>query len=97
MDFQREESQSGEGGRRSQAMPRVSIVLTTYNRAEALSKTLDTLLVQSLIDFELIVCDDCSTDRTPEVVTEYAARDPRIIYQRNQRNLRMPGNLNVKA
>lgn len=76
-------------------MPRVSIVLTTYNRAEALSKTLDTLLIQSLGDFELIVCDDCSTDNTADLVSAYASRDARILYQRNPRNLRMPGNLNA--
>lgn len=73
----------------------VSLCLTTYNRAKVLSLTLDSLLVQSFGDFELIVSDDCSTDRTAEVVAAYQARDPRVRYRRNSTNLGMPGNLNA--
>jgi glycosyltransferase involved in cell wall biosynthesis len=75
-------------------VPRVSIVLTTYNRAEALKQTLDTLVTQTLRDFELIICDDASTDNTEDVARRYTAGDRRIVYRRNTRNLRMPGNLN---
>jgi glycosyltransferase involved in cell wall biosynthesis len=73
---------------------RVSIVLTAYNRADALRLTLDSLLNQTFEDFELLICDDVSRDRTETVGREYAARDSRIIYHRNSRNLGMPGNLN---
>jgi glycosyltransferase involved in cell wall biosynthesis len=74
--------------------PPVSIVLTTYNRAAALAATLDTLLVQTFGDFELIVCDDCSPDNTEEVVRRYRERDSRIRYHRHAKNVGMPGNLN---
>ena len=74
--------------------PEVSVVLTTYNRADALRETLDTLIRQTFRDFELIICDDASKDCTRDVAMEYVARDPRIKYHRNEPNLGMPGNLN---
>ena len=75
--------------------PSVSICLTTYNRSSLLPSTLDSLLGQDYGDFELIISDNCSTDSTTEICREYAARDPRIRYFRNERNLGMPGNLNA--
>lgn len=80
---------------RPERPPKVSIVLVAYNRAASLPATLDSLLAQSFQDFELIVSDDCSTDATAEVGAAYAARDPRIRYRCNAKNLRMPGNLNA--
>jgi glycosyltransferase involved in cell wall biosynthesis len=79
----------------SEAAPRISVVLTTYNRASVLPMTLDSLLAQSCTDFELIVSDDCSPDATEAVCREYMRRDSRIRYRRNPKNLRMPGNLNA--
>jgi glycosyltransferase involved in cell wall biosynthesis len=77
------------------AIPPVSVCLVTYNRAQRLPKTIDSLLAQSFADFEFIISDDCSTDETQEICQEYVRRDPRIRYRRNERNLGMPGNLNV--
>jgi len=77
------------------AAPRISVVLTTYNRAGVLASTLDDVLSQTCADFELIVSDDCSPDHTEELCREYMRRDPRVRYRRNPRNLRMPGNLNA--
>lgn len=75
------------------------MVLTTYNRSEVLSETIDLILAQTFEDFELIICDDASPDSTPEICREYEARDGRIRYIRHDTNLGMPGNLNsgVKA
>ena len=75
--------------------PRVSICLITYNRAAQLRKTLDSILVQTLGDFELIISDNCSPDNTQQVCLEYEKRDSRIKYRRNERNLGMTGNLNA--
>src|SRR6478735_5455523 len=72
----------------------VSVCLTTYNRASLLPGTLDSILAQRFADFELIIGDDCSTDGTEELCRAYARRDSRVRYVRNERNLRMPGNLN---
>ncbi len=73
----------------------VSLCLTTCNRATVLPATVDSLLSQTFSDFELIISDDCSTDHTEEICRDYQARDPRIRYFRNNRNLKMPGNLNA--
>src|SRR5712691_5136466 len=75
--------------------PKVSAVLTTYNRAASLSVTLDSILAQTFSDFELIVSDDCSSDDTTAVVQDYIRRDRRVRYRRNEKNLKMPGNLNA--
>jgi glycosyltransferase involved in cell wall biosynthesis len=62
----------------------VSVVIPTYNRAEALSRAIDSVLAQTFGDFEIIVVDDASTDETPAVVELYD--DDRIDYRRLDRN-----------
>lgn len=73
----------------------VSIVLVTYNREKFLPRTLDCILSQTYSDFNLLICDDCSTDGTEAVCREYLKHDSRIRYYRNAQNLGMPGNLNT--
>jgi glycosyltransferase involved in cell wall biosynthesis len=73
----------------------ISVCLLTYNRSELLPATIDSLLNQSYKDFELIICDDASTDNTPEVCRYYERTDKRIKVHRNNFNLGMPGNLNL--
>lgn len=65
----------------------VSIGLPVYNGAQYLRQTLDALLAQTYEHFELIISDNASTDETPCICREYAARDPRIRYHRNDANL----------
>lgn len=72
----------------------VSIVLVTYNRAGPLVETLRSIQAQSWTDWELLVCDDASQDRTAEVVHEFARVDSRIRYLGTDINLGMPTNLN---
>ncbi|MEH2051633.1 glycosyltransferase family 2 protein [Nostoc sp.] len=72
----------------------VSIVLVTYNRAEKLKLSIQDILNQTFKEFELIICDDCSPDHTQSICEGFAARDDRIRYIRNEKNLRMPENLN---
>lgn len=55
-----------------------SVVIPTYNRADFLRRTIESVLVQKLDDFELIVVDDGSTDRTKDVIR--AISDPRVSY-----------------
>src|SRR4051794_21032964 len=75
-------------------MPLVSIVLPTYNRAHLLKRSIETCLNQTLIDIELIVVNDCSTDNTKEIVEAYKAKDARICLITNEKNLRLPASLN---
>jgi len=59
-------------------MPRISIGLPCYNEAPFIEETLRSLLAQTETDFELIVCDNASTDGTLEIVRRVAAEDSRI-------------------
>ena len=52
--------------------PKVSVVIPTYNRADKLRRTLDSLMRQTINDFEVVICDDGSTDETADVVNEYS-------------------------
>jgi glycosyltransferase involved in cell wall biosynthesis len=70
--------------------PKVSIGLPVYNGAKYLRKTLDCLLGQTFSDFELIISDDGSTDKTEEICKEYARRDSRVHYFRQPKNFGMP-------
>lgn len=65
--------------------PRVSIGLPVYNGELYLSLALDSLLAQTFTDFELTISDNASTDRTAEICRDYAARDSRIRYMRQER------------
>jgi glycosyltransferase involved in cell wall biosynthesis len=59
-------------------MVRLSVVLPVYNGAAALPATLDSILGQTMVDFEVVVVDDGSADATPSILADYAARDARI-------------------
>jgi len=63
--------------------PLVSVVVPTYNRAALLPRAVESVVAQSLADWELILVDDGSVDRTPDVVEGYAARlKDRLVYVR---------------
>lgn len=61
-----------------QAAPKVSIILPVYNTAPYLAQCLSSILSQTLQEFEVLCVDDGSTDASPQILAEYAARDPRI-------------------
>lgn len=75
--------------------PRVSIVLPTYNGAAYLAESIQSCLDQTYTDFELIVVDDASTDETPTIIADFAARDPRVRPIRHAANQRLPAALNT--
>jgi glycosyltransferase involved in cell wall biosynthesis len=69
--------------------------MPTYRRAHLVGETIRSVLLQSFADFELLVRDDGKgDDGTEESVKKAAQGDPRVKYHRNEKNLRMPGNLN---
>ena len=59
--------------------PRVSVVMPIYNGAAFLALSIDSVLAQTMPDFELILIDDGSTDGTADIIRHYAARDARIV------------------
>src|SRR5690242_1512065 len=58
----------------SSRAPRVSVVIPTYNRAREMRRCLDSLVSQSFRDFEVLVCDDGSTDETATVAAAFETR-----------------------
>ncbi len=80
---------------KTEAVPRVSVLVTTHNGAALLGESLDSVLAQSFRAFELVVVDDASTDATPALLAAYAARDPRIQVLRPDRNLGVVGARNL--
>jgi glycosyltransferase involved in cell wall biosynthesis len=66
--------------------PRVSIGVPVFNGERYLAEALDALLAQTYPDFEVVVVDNASTDGTPAIVEGYAARDPRLRYERSAHN-----------
>jgi len=67
--------------------PLVSIALCTYNGQRFLSRQLDTLISQDYPNIEIIVVDDCSTDKSCDILERYARRDQRIKLFRNDKNI----------
>ncbi len=59
-------------------MPIVSVLMTSFNRAAFIGEAIESVLSSHLTDFELIICDDCSTDETVSIAKKYASNDARI-------------------
>jgi glycosyltransferase involved in cell wall biosynthesis len=75
-------------------MVKVTVCIPTYNYGHFVGAAIESVLSQTLQDFEIIISDNASTDDTEAVVSRYAADDPRIRYVRNQSNLGMVANWN---
>jgi hypothetical protein len=67
--------------------PHVSIGLPVYNGQRYLREAIESILGQSFGDFELIICDNASTDATPEICVEFEQQDGRVRYNRNKENI----------
>ena len=75
-------------------MPKVSVIIGIYNCAPYLQEALDSLYAQTFQDFEIILCEDGSTDNTYEVALENQKLRPNIVLLRNSRNLGLNQTLN---
>lgn len=67
--------------------PQVSLGLPVYNGENFITEAIESILAQTFTDFELIITDNVSTDRTRQICESYAALDPRISYFRNEENV----------
>jgi glycosyltransferase involved in cell wall biosynthesis len=74
--------------------PLLTIGLPVYNSERYLARSLDSLLHQTYGDFRLVISDNASTDRTPDICQDYATRDKRIVYHRNPVNIGLSPNFN---
>ncbi|MFQ5415475.1 MAG: glycosyltransferase family 2 protein [Myxococcota bacterium] len=75
-------------------MTRVSIGLPVRNGERFIATAIRSLLAQTFEDFEIVISDNASTDRTPDICREFAAIDPRIRYHRSDRDLGAGANFN---
>lgn len=69
-----------------------SILIPTYNGQDTVKETIQSVLSQSFKDYEIIVNDDMSNDKTEKIIKKF--RDLRIKFYKNRKNLGYPGNLN---
>jgi len=74
--------------------PKVSVIMAVYNGEKYLEEAIESILSQSFGDFEFIIVDDGSTDRTSEILREYAKKDERIKIIANSKNIGLTKSLN---
>ncbi|MCX6715656.1 MAG: glycosyltransferase family 2 protein [Candidatus Taylorbacteria bacterium] len=72
----------------------VSVLMPAYNAEKYIGEAIESILNQTFRDFEFIIIDDCSTDKTWEIIQEYAKKDSRIVASRNDKNLKISAALN---
>lgn len=67
--------------------PLISVLMTAYNREKYIAEAIESVLASTYNNFELIIVDDASTDRTVEIAREYEKKDARIRVCVNEKNL----------
>lgn len=75
--------------------PVVSVLMPAYNAQKYIALAIESILEQTFSDFEFIIIDDGSTDKTPLIIEEYAKKDSRIIFLQNSQNLKISQALNL--
>jgi len=73
-------------------IPKISVLVFTYNRDFWIERCISSILNQDFKDFEIIVADNCSTDNTEHIVK--SIKDKRITYIKNEKNLGLPSSMN---
>lgn len=76
-------------------MPKVSIILPTFNGEQFLSNSIESIISQTYKDWELIIVNDCSTDNTANIINHYIQKDTRIKVITNKENKKLPASLNI--
>src|ERR1039457_2569288 len=75
--------------------PKVSVLIPVYNGERHLAECLESVLAQDFNDLEILLADDGSRDGSAKIIENFAARDPRIRWWKNPRNLGLTANTNV--
>lgn len=77
--------------------PLISVLITSYNRQAFIAEAIESVLISTFSNFELIIVDDNSNDDTFTIAEKYATNDKRIRLFKNQKNLGQFGNRNKAA
>lgn len=73
----------------------ISVIMAVYNCEDSVSRSIDSILNQTYKNWEFIICDDCSTDKTYKIVKEYEEKYPdKFTVVRNKKNSRLSYSLN---
>ena len=75
-------------------MPKISVIMGVHNGEKTLSRAIESILNQTFADFELIICDDCSSDSTVHVINDYIKKDNRVTLIKNKSNSGLAASLN---
>lgn len=75
--------------------PLVSVLMPAYNAEKYITEAIESILNQTYKNFEFIIIDDCSTDKTWKIIQKYQKKDQRIIIFRNKENLNLGKTLNL--
>jgi glycosyltransferase involved in cell wall biosynthesis len=77
--------------------PLVSVLMTSYNREDYIAEAIESVLASTYPHFELIIVDDCSTDKTVSIIKDFLNKDDRISLYVNEKNLQQFPNRNKAA
>jgi glycosyltransferase involved in cell wall biosynthesis len=75
--------------------PKISVLIPVYNGERHLAECVESVLTQDFTDLEILIGDDGSTDGSQKIIESLAARDPRVRWWRNPRNVGLTANTNV--
>jgi glycosyltransferase involved in cell wall biosynthesis len=73
---------------------KISVLMPAYNAEKYIGEAIESILNQTFTDFEFIIIDDCSTDRTWEIIQGYAKKDNRLVILKNEVNSKICKTLN---
>ena len=74
--------------------PLVSVIMGVYNAENRVSDCIESIIKQTYKNWEFIICDDCSTDHTYQILQQYQDEDDRIKIIRNKKNMKLAASLN---
>jgi len=74
-------------------MPKISVIMSAYNCEDYIRESIESVIYQTFKDWELIITDDCSSDNTPSIISEYKNVDKRIVFIKNIENRGLTENL----
>lgn len=74
---------------------KVSVIMAVYNAENTLRECIDSIMAQTYTNWQFVICDDCSTDKTAEILSEYQSLYPeKFLLLRNEKNMRLSYSLN---
>lgn len=73
----------------------VSVVMSAYNSESSIAESIESILNQSYQNIEFLIIDDCSTDKTAEIIESYLEKNKNIKFTKNKSNLGLTKSLNI--